>query len=59
MAELSRNDDKVGGRIRKVRSLSIDTYIVPLCKEYNNSSVTEPFEVSKSDLVMVLDLEKS
>ena len=54
----SSDDDKVGGHVRKVGGLSIDTYIVPLCKDCNHPSVTEPFEVRKSDMVRVWVLKR-
>ncbi len=55
----SNDDDKVGGHVWKVGGSSIDMYIVPLCKACNNSSVTESFEVRKSDMVKVLNLKRS
>lgn len=55
----SSDDDKVGGHVYKVGGSSIDTYIVPLCKVCNNSYVTEPFEVSKSDMVKLVYLKRS
>lgn len=55
----SNDDDKVGGHVWKVGGSSIDMYIVPLCKACNNSSVTEPFEVRKSDMVKLVYLKRS
>lgn len=55
----SSDDDKVGGHVWKDGGSSIDTYIIPLCKACNNSFVIEPFEVSKSDMVKVLNLKRS
>lgn len=57
--EFSKDDDKVGWHVCIAGGSSIDTYIVPHCKECNHPSVTEPFEVSKSDMVRVLDIKRS
>ena len=55
---LNKDEDKVGGHVCMVGGLSIDMYIVPLCKDCNHPSVTESFEVSKSDMVRIQDIKR-
>ena len=46
-----RTTDLVGGHIIKVNSNDKNRYIVPLCRDCNNSNNTREFDVYESDLV--------
>jgi hypothetical protein len=50
-------NDKVGGHVLKDPGLTFDYYVVPLCKDCNHSSITDPYYVSRFDLVRLLDLK--
>lgn len=55
----SSEDDKVGGHVLKDGGVSIDYYVVPLCKACNHPTIKDPYYVYKSELVRLLDLKRN
>lgn len=51
-------DDKVGGHVVKRYGSSIDQYIVPLCKQCNNRTIVDYYNVDESLMVRVKDLKR-
>ncbi len=52
-------DDKVGGHVLKVPGISIDYYVVPLCKVCNHPSIKEPYFVPVRDLARLIDIKRN
>ena len=51
--------DKVGGHFLKVPGISIDYYVVPLCKVCNHPSIKEPYFVPVRDLARLIDIKRN
>lgn len=51
-------DDKIGGHVIKTTGITIDYYVVPLCKACNNAKNTKPFSVNEEDLARLLDIRR-